>query len=395
MRPTDKITVPMLDLKAQFKTIGPEIMDAVAEVFQTQAFILGPGVARAEEELARLVGTPHALGVSSGTDALLLSLMALGIGPGDGVITTPFTFFATVGSIVRLGAVPLFADIDPDTFNLDPLAVQELLERGDLPAQPKALLPVHLFGQAADMEPLGRLADAHGLKIVEDAAQALGAAYRSPDGEVTKVGAIGDTGCFSFFPSKNLGAAGDGGLITCRDDELAAKLRSMRTHGSHPSEKYRHIYVGGNFRLDALQAAVIRVKLAYLDGWSRARRANADDYDRLLAESGLVDRGLVGRPYRAYPDIEFGHVFNQYVIRARSRDQLQAALAEAKIGCAIYYPTPMHLLECFADLGGRAGDLPVSEQAAAEVLALPVYPELTMEQKQRVVEVMVDFYQAF
>lgn len=392
MAAADNISVPMLDLKAQFNTIADEMMEAVREVFTAQSFILGPQVAAAEEKLAELVGARHALGVSSGTDALLLSLMALGIGPGDGVITTPFTFFATIGSIVRLGAVPLFADIDPDTYNLDPLKVEALLERSDLPAQPKAMIPVHLFGQAAAMDQLMKLADSYQLMVVEDAAQALGARYASPDGQVSPVGTIGDTGCFSFFPSKNLGAAGDGGLITCMDDQLGVKLRSMRTHGSHPSEKYRHIYVGGNFRLDALQAAVIRTKLPYLEGWSKARAANADDYDRMLGDSGLVDRGLVGRPLRAYPDQELGHVFNQYVIRAQDRDGLKAALIEAGIGCAVYYPIPMHLLECFADLGGKPGDLPISEQAAKEVLALPIYPELTTAQKERVIEVIVEHY---
>jgi dTDP-4-amino-4,6-dideoxygalactose transaminase len=380
-----------LDLKAQFAGIKDEVMAAVTQVFEQQAFILGPHVTKAEQDLAAFLGVGHALGVSSGTDALLLSLMALGVGPGDGVVTTPFTFFATVGSIVRLGAVPLLADIDPQTYNLDPAKVAALLARSDLPAPPKALVPVHLFGQPADMMPLMTIARAHNLKVVEDAAQAIGVVYPGPAGPA-KIGSIGHTGAFSFFPSKNLGGAGDGGLITCLDPELAARLRSMRTHGSHPNEKYRHIHVGGNFRLDAVQAAVVGVKLRYLEAWSDARRANALDYDRLFQESGLVDKGLVTPPHRAWPDQPRTHVFNQYVIRATDRDGLMRHLGQAKVGHAVYYPIPMHLLECFARLGGAPGDLPLAEQAAGQVLAIPVYPELSAAQRQRVVEVIADFY---
>ena len=391
MAPVNDSPVPMLDLKAQFSTIKDEVMAAVAAVFEQQAFILGPHVDKAEKELAAYLGVAQALGVSSGTDALLLSLMALGIGPGDGVITTPFTFFATVGSIVRLGAVPLFADIDPLTYNLDPAKVRALLERRDLPAIPKALIPVHLFGQSADMLPLMTLARAHDLKVVEDAAQAIGVVYPGPAGPAN-IGSIGHTGCFSFFPSKNLGGGGDGGLITSQDPELAARLRSMRTHGSHPAEKYRHIYVGGNFRLDAVQAAVVSAKLPHLDAWSEARRANALDYDRLFAASGLVEKGLVSLPHRAWPAEPRTHVFNQYVIRAEEREALMRHLGQAKIGHAVYYPIPMHLLECFAALGGAPGDLPLAEQAASQVLAIPIYPELTAAQKERVVQVIADFY---
>jgi dTDP-4-amino-4,6-dideoxygalactose transaminase len=382
-----------LDLKAQFATLKEELMPVVSEVFAEQGFILGPRVAKMEEEFASYLGVKHAVGVSSGSDALILSLMALGIGPGDGVITTPFTFFATAGAVVRLGAMPLFADIDPDTYNLDPQQVARLLERQDLPAPAKALIPVHLFGQPVDMAPLMELAQNHGLYVIEDAAQAIGAAYPDPaGGSSLQVGAMGHTGCFSFFPSKNLGAAGDGGLITCMDDDLGAKIRSMRTHGSHPQEKYRHLYVGGNFRLDSLQGAVLSVKLRHLEEWSAARRKNAAEYNRLFAESGLVEKGLVGTPKRVWPDLEQSHIYNQYVIRAQDRDGLMAALKEAGIGFAVYYPTPMHLLECFAFLGGRPGDFPVAEKASQEVLALPVYPELTPEQQQRVVQVIQDFY---
>ncbi len=384
--------VPLLDLKAQFATIKDEIMTRVTEVFEQQAFILGPHVNRVEEELAAYLKVPHAICVSSGTDALLLSLMALGVGPGHGVVTTPFTFFATVGSIVRLGAVPLFADIDPDTYNLDPAKVAELLAREDLPARPKAMIPVHLFGQPADMTPLMEMANKHGLMVAEDAAQTIGAVHPRHDGALENIGSIGDTGCFSFFPSKNLGGAGDGGLITCRDDDLAVKLRSMRTHGSHPKEKYRHLYVGGNFRLDAVQAAVISVKLKHLDGWSAARRQNAADYDRLFTQCGLLDRGRISLPFRAWPEVAQSHVFNQYVIRVQDRAGLMQRLNEAKIGNAVYYPTPLHLAECFANLGYAPGDLPMAEKAASEVLAIPIYPELTMAQKERVVEVIQGFY---
>lgn len=389
---TSSAPVPLLDLKAQYATIKDQILPRVTEVFEQQAFILGPHVAKVEEELAAYLKVPHAIGVTSGTDALLLSLMALGVGPGHGVITTPFTFFATVGSIVRLGAVPLFADIDPDTYNLDPLKVEELIDREDLPARPKVMIPVHLFGQPADMTPLMELANKHGLMVVEDAAQAIGTVHPRKSGANEIIGSIGDTGCFSFFPSKNLGGAGDGGLITCRDDELAVKLKSMRTHGSHPKEKYRHLYVGGNFRLDAVQAAVISAKLPHLDAWSAARRQNAADYDRLFSESGLLDRGQISLPFRAWPEVAESHVFNQYVIRVQDRAGLMQRLDEAKIGHAVYYPTPLHLAECFANLGYLPGEFPFAEKAASEVLAIPIYPELTMAQKERVVEVIRDYF---
>lgn len=384
--------IPLLDLKAQFAAVKDQVMPAVEQVFTDQAFILGSHVARLEEELARYLGVKHALGVSSGTDALLLSLMALGVGPGDGVVTTPFTFFATVGSIVRLGAVPLMADIDPSSYNLAPQAVRELLSRSDLPARPKAMIPVHLFGQPADMQPLLETAREHGLAVVEDAAQAIGALYPQPNGEPRAAGSLGDAGCFSFFPSKNLGAAGDGGLVACNDDELAAKLRSMRTHGSHPKEKYRHLHVGGNFRLDAVQAAVISAKLPHLEDWSAGRRANAAHYDRLFAESGLAGNGLISTPARTWPEVERSHVYNQYVIRAKDRDGLAAHLGAQGVGHAVYYPIPLHLAECFADLGHGEGDFPAAEEAARQVLAIPIYPELTSGQKERVVQAIADYY---
>ncbi|KIX15100.1 DegT/DnrJ/EryC1/StrS family aminotransferase [Dethiosulfatarculus sandiegensis] len=393
MSATNPVTVPMLDLKAQFAQIKDEIMRPVGEIFEKQAFILGPAVADMEEELARYLGVGHTVGVASGTDALLLSLMALGIGPGDEVITTPFTFFATAGSIMRTGAKPVFVDIDPDTYNIDPKALEALLEGENKPAKAKAIIPVHLFGQPADMDEIMELAGKHGLYVVEDAAQAISCAYPSRiAGKDIMIGGIGTTGCFSFFPSKNLGGAGDGGLISTNNDELAAKLRSMRTHGSHPQEKYRHLYLGGNFRLDALQAVVVSAKLPHLDSWSQGRRENAEHYNRLFKDSGLLDKELVSTPFRKWPECERSHIYNQYVIRAKDRDGVMAALKQAKVGCAIYYPIPMHLLECFASLGGKKGDLPQAEKAAAEVLAIPVYPELTTEQKERVVEVISEFY---
>jgi len=392
MSQADQIKVPMLDLQAQFASVRGEIMPRVQEIFEKQSFILGPAVSGVEAELADYLGVKCAVGVSSGTDALLLALMALGVGPGDGVITTPFTFFATVGSIVRLGATPLFADIDPVSFNIDPAQVERLLA-SDLPVKPKALIPVHLFGQPADMTPLLELAQAHDLKVVEDAAQAIGCSHATAGHErPTMIGGLGHAGCFSFFPSKNLGGAGDGGLVTTNDEELGRRMLSMRAHGSHPNEKYRHVYVGGNFRLDALQAVVVSAKLPHLDDWSRARRANAADYRRLLTEAGLVERGLVAPPVELWPENWRGHIYNQFVPRVKERDGLLAALGAAGVGCAVYYPIPMHLLECFAYLGGREGQLPVAEQASREVLALPVYPELTMAQKERVVQVIADFY---
>ncbi len=383
------MAIPLLDLKAQFRSIKAEVMRAVEEVFDEQGFILGPRVEQLEEQLAKYVGSRFALGVSSGTDALLLSLWALGVGPGDAVITTPFTFFATVGSIVRLGARPLFADIDPETFNISPKALETALGSPEAKSV-KAIVPVHLFGQCCDMDPIMELARARELYVVEDAAQALGAAYPSGEGEVM-AGAMGTTGCFSFFPSKNLGGAGDGGLITTSDEELYHKMRSMRTHGSHPKEKYRHIHLGGNFRLDALQAAVLLVKFKYLDEWAAGRRANARRYGELFTQAGLVERELVRLPVERWGG-QRGHVFNQYVIRARDRDGLAAHLKQRGIGHAIYYPVPLHLAECLSFLGGKPGDLPEAERASREVLALPVYPELTPAQQEEVVGAIAEFY---
>jgi len=368
--------VPLLDLKAQYREIGNEIEAVVRAVFASQRFILGPEVEACERGIAEYCGAADAVGVSSGTDALLVSLMNEGIGRGDEVITTPYTFFATAGSIVRAGARPVFVDIDPVSFNMDVTRIEERITEAT-----RAIIPVHLFGCLADMEHLMEIAEKHGLIVIEDAAQALGAGR----GEL-RAGAVGDYGCFSFFPSKNLGGAGDGGMVTVRDAGRAQGLRSLRNHGME--ESYLHPRVGGNFRLDELQAAVIRVKLRHLDQWTRARQRNAQRYEGLFAESGLQERGLVVTP-RAD---EVGHVFNQYVVRVERRDELRAFLAEKGIGTAVYYPLPLHMQECFAYLGYRRGDFPQSEKAASETLALPVYPELSDDQAAAVVAAIGEFY---
>lgn len=367
--------IPLLDLKAQNDPLRDDILAAMTRVVDSGVFILGEEVSRFEAEVADLLGVPFAVGVSSGTDALLMALMAAGVGPGDEVITTPFTFFATAGCVARLGATPRFVDIDPATFNIDPALVKAAITE-----RTKAIIPVHLFGRPADMTPLRALANAHGLTLIEDAAQAvLSATQEGP------VGVLGDFAAFSFFPSKNLGAVGDGGLVTCRDEAQAEALRVLRMHGSKP--KYFHHVVGGNFRLDALQAAVLRVKVPLVAGWTQARRENAELYGQLFAESQLGERLVV-------PEIGAGHVVNQYVVRATDRDALQAHLTRAGIGTAIYYPKPLHLQGCFAELGHREGDLPHAEKACEQVLALPVFAELREEDLRRVVDSVVSFYQA-
>ncbi len=384
--------VPLLDLKAQFAQIRAEIMPVIEEVCASQQFILGAHVRAFEEESARYCGTAQGIGVSSGTDALLLALMALGIGPGDAVLTTPFTFFATAGAIARTGARPLFCDIDRDTFNLSPSAVRTFIDtccetRGGALVHAatggriKALMPVHLYGQSADMEPLMAIAREHGLKVIEDAAQAIGTEYR---GHI-RVGSIGDVGCFSFFPSKNLGAFGDAGLCTTNDPELAERMRVLRVHGGKP--KYFHALIGGNFRLDELQAAVLRVKLKYLDGWTQARRDHAAFYESAFAAAALQDK--VTTPRALLGD---RHIFNQYVVRVRERDALKQFLSERNIGTEIYYPVPLDRQECFAYLGYAAGDFPESERAAAETLALPIFPELKPAQLEHVVASIAQFY---
>ena len=384
--------VPLLDLKAQFAQIRAEVMPLIDSVCASQQFILGEHVRGLEAEIAHYCGSPFGIGVSSGTDALLLALMALDVGVGDEVITTPFTFFATAGTIARVGARPAFCDIDPATFNIAPSAVRSFIEKncsaqdGKLinratGGRVKALMPVHLYGQSADMAPLMAIAQEFGLKVIEDAAQAIGTEYTHG----TRVGSIGDIGCFSFFPSKNLGAFGDAGLCTVRDPELAERLRVLRVHGGKP--KYFHALIGGNFRIDELQAAVLRVKLKYLDGWTQARQRNAAFYDKSFAAAGVGDNLRVPR---AMPGQR--HIFNQYIVRVKQRDALKAHLAARQIGTEIYYPVPLDRQECFAYLGTAAGAYPESERAAAETLALPIYPELSEEQLTHVVASVAEFF---
>jgi dTDP-4-amino-4,6-dideoxygalactose transaminase len=371
---TIEMNVPLLDLRAQFQTIRGEVMAAVERVFESQHFILGPEVEAFEREAAEYCRIKHAIGCGSGSDALLLALTALGVGPGDEVVTASFSFFATAGSIARLGARPVFVDISPDDFNIDP----NLIERAITP-RAKAILPVHLFGQCAEMDAIREVADRHNLPVVEDAAQAIGAGYCE-----RRAGAMGSVGCFSFFPSKNLGGAGEGGLMTTDDDDLAEKLRLLRVHGMRP--KYYHKVVGVNSRLDALQAAVLGVKLKYLDRWSDARRRNAEHYDKLFAEAGVEEVTTPAvRPNRR-------HIFNQYTIRCSRRDELMDFLKRRGVGSEIYYPAPLHLQECFAHLGYKPGDLPATERASRECLSLPIYPELTEEMRQYVVEKIAEFY---
>lgn len=394
--------VPLLDLKAQLAPLREEILRAAAGVIDSTCYIMGPEVENLEREVAGYCGMRHALGVSSGTDALLVSLMAMDIGPGDLVLTTPYTFFATMGSILRLGARPLFVDIDPATCNIDPSRMEELLARKPaLASQIKAVLPVHLFGQCADMDRINALAARYGLSVIEDAAQAIGAAYPSgTDGAAwRKAGAMGRAGCFSFFPSKNLGGIGDGGMVVTDDEQLYEKMRILRAHGSEI--KYHHRLVGGNFRLDALQAAVLTVKLPHLPAWHKARRRNAEFYNHLFDRSGLIAEGLIGIPSAAYkkraeaeeiePDY---HIYNQYVIRAAERDRLRDFLISQQVGVEVYYPVPMHKQECVAALGYDRLVFEEAEKAAAETLALPIYPELTDAMQHYVVDRIKAFYQA-
>jgi dTDP-4-amino-4,6-dideoxygalactose transaminase len=376
--------VPLLDLKGQYAGLRDEIRKVMDEVCDSQYFILGPKVEAFEKHVAKFCGVSHAVGMSSGTDALLVALMALDVGPGDAVLTTPYTFFATVGSIVRLGATPVFADIDPVSFNIDPAKARKALaslSKRSAKLKPKVLLPVHLYGQMADMDPLLDLAKEFGLKVVEDAAQAIGSEYPSKHG-AKRAGAIGDMGCFSFFPSKNLGGFGDGGMVTTNDAALAEKLRVLRNHGSKP--KYYHKLVGGNFRLDALQAAILDIKLKHLESWHEARRSNAARYDEAFKGTAVgVPRAVyAGRGAKNH------HIYNQYVVRVRNRDGMIERLRAADVGCEVYYPVPLHLQECFGNLGHKPGDMPESERAANETLALPIYPELTAEMQGYVADVL-------
>ncbi|WP_447974330.1 DegT/DnrJ/EryC1/StrS family aminotransferase [Nitrospira sp. Kam-Ns4a] len=369
--------VPLLDLKAQYRQIKAEVMAAIEAVCEEQGFILGPRVVELEQAVARYVGATHAVGVTSGSDALLLALMAAGVGPGDEVITVPFTFFATAGAVSRLGAKPVFVDIRPDTFNLDPSRI----ERAVTP-RAKAIIPVHLFGQCAEMEAINEVARRRGLAVIEDACQAIGASRNG-----VKAGVLGDAACFSFFPTKNLGGVGDGGLVTTNDPRLADAVAMLRVHGCRT--KYVHERIGINGRLDALQAAVLTVKLKHLDRWTEGRRRNAARYERLFEEAALLDRVVLPR---TQPGNE--HVFNQFTIRAQRRDELRAWLKDRGVGTEIYYPLPLHLQSCYRTLGYQKGAFPESERAAEEVLSLPVYAELTDDQLAYVVESIKAFYQS-
>lgn len=358
--------VPLLDLSAQYQTIRTEIKKVVDEVFESQQFILGPWVGKLENEIAASCEVQHAVGVASGSDALLLALMALDIRPGDEVITTPYTFFATAGSIARLQARTVFVDIDPKTYNIRPDQIEKKIT-----PRTKAIIPVHLYGQCADMDPIMDIAKRHHLPVVEDAAQSIGATYKG-----RKAGSIGTMGCLSFFPSKNLGGAGDGGMVLTQDAGLAEKIRILRVHGSKP--KYVHQVLGCNSRLDSIQAATLSVKLPYLEEWSRKREENALFYNQHLGQLHQIVVPYIESYNRS--------IYNQYVIRAPRRDKLLDYLKEKEIGSEIYYPIPLHLQACFQDLGYHQGDFPESEKAAAETVALPIYPELTMDQKSYVVE---------
>lgn len=377
--------IPLLDLKAQFAEIRSEVEHAVAEVFASQQFVLGPAVERFEHEMEQYTGAPHAIGVASGSDALLLALMALDVGRGDTVVTTPFTFFATAGAIARVGARIVFADIEPETFNLSAATVQCALERESLRDGKLVLLPVHLYGRLAPMEELCALARERGARVVEDAAQAVGARKPSSNGSAATAGTFGDFGCLSFFPSKNLGGAGDGGMVLCRDEKLAARVRVLRVHGSR--RRYHHEWIGVNSRLDALQAALLSVKLRRLEAWNARRRDRAALYSRCFRKAGLEPG-----PVRTPADAGEAHVFHQYVIRADRRDALRDALARAEIDTQIYYPIPLHEQPCFESLGYRRGDFPEAERASRECLALPLYPELRDDQIDRVVSAVVEFY---
>lgn len=390
--------VPLLDLKPQYQSLKKEIDAALQNVIESQYFIMGPDVAKLEDEICTYLNCKKAIGVSSGTDALLLALMALDIKPDDEVILPTYSFFATAGVVARLFAKPVFTDIDPVTFNIDVNDIEKKIT-----SKTKAIIPVHLFGQSADMKQIMEIAKKHNLYVIEDAAQAIGTQYK--DGRF--VGTIGHIGCFSFFPSKNLGAFGDGGVITTNDEVLGEKIKIMRVHGMEP--KYYHKYLGGNFRLDALQAAVLRVKLPHLDIWSEKRRQNAALYTKLFIEKGLTQeegktvfdaKNKVLIPKAVFKEhvksekkkeLKNYHIYNQYIIRVENRDKLWDFLKQKEIGCEVYYPVPFHRQECFAYLNSNDADYPVSNQAAEHSLALPVYPELSNEQIQYVVESIAEF----
>jgi len=393
--------VPLLDLSEQYRLLAEPLRREFDEIIASQSFILGPKVEQFERALADYCGAKHAIGVASGTDALLDILMALGIGPNDAVITTAYTFFATAGCVARVGATPIFVDIDPVTFNISPAAIANLLEnycRKNAAGQVvdlagrivKAIIPVHLFGLCCEMDAINELASRFSLTVIEDAAQAIGAQYPAKDGKVRQAGTMSAAGSLSFYPSKNLGAAGDAGAVLCNDDETAGRLRIFRQHGMEP--RYFHHVIGGNFRLDAIQAAILKIKLPYLDEWSAARRNVADIYRDEFTSRGLTGKvALPVEPYKA-AGLTNHHIYHQYVIRVPRRDDLQSHLAKCGIGSAIYYPLGLHEQKCFVHLGYRAGDLPETEKAASETLALPIYPELTRDMQVAVVRAIGEFF---
>ncbi len=378
------MNVPLLDLKAHHQPLRKELLAALEQVLDKNNFILGNEVAELEEKIAAYSQVRFGVGVSSGTDALLAALMALDIKAGDEVITTPLSFFATVGVIVRLGARPVFVDIDPVTYNLDPSRLEAAIS-----PRTRAIMPVHLYGQCADMDPILEIATRCGLAVVEDAAQAIGSEYR----EGRRAGSMGVIGCFSFFPSKNLGGLGDGGMVVTNDQNLAERLRILRVHGAKP--KYYHRVVGGNFRLDTLQAAVLNVKLGYLDRWTALRQHHAELYERLFQDAGLVEKCHVRLPAAVYKTagVDHYHIYNQFVIGVSDRDHIQAHLKAKGIGTEVYYPVPLHRQECFHALGYHEGDFPEAERASRELLALPIYPELNEDQQHYVVQAMREWFE--
>ena len=386
--------VPLLDLKPQLAQLRDEIVSGVTEVIDSTRYIQGPEVDRLENEVAKYCRTEYAIGVSSGTDALLVTLMSLGIGRGDRVIIPPFSFFATMGVVLRVGAEPVFADIDPVSFNIDPEKVEEILEN-DKGRTIKAIMPVHLYGQCADMQKLTSLAEKYGVFLIEDAAQAIGAETVIGK-EWFKAGAMGTAGCFSFFPSKNLGGIGDGGMVVTSDRELFERIKLMRNHGAYP--KYYHALVGGNFRLDPVQAVVIRIKLNYLESWHEARRKNADFYNKQFEQSALIDKAMVALPSALYREegekqkkpVNY-HIYNQYILRVKDRDNLRKWLAEKEIGTEVYYPVALHQQECINGLV-KTQEMPNAEKASQETVALPIYPELTEDMQMYVVESIAEFY---
>ncbi|KJR96795.1 MAG: Pleiotropic regulatory protein [Desulfobulbaceae bacterium BRH_c16a] len=390
--------VPLLDLQAQLAYLEEDLLAAVSRVVKSTRYIQGPEVEGLEQEIAEYCGSKYAVGVTSGTDALLICLMSLGIGPGDRVLTSPFSFFATMGVILRVGATPVFADIDPESFNIDTVKTAELL-RADTEKKIKAIIPVHLYGQCAEMAAILELAKEFDVAVIEDAAQAIGAEYPLViDGKTQykRAGSMGTAGCFSFFPSKNLGGIGDGGMVVTDDADFAERLVLMRNHGAHP--KYYHKLVGGNFRLDPIQAAALRVKLPHLERWHRQRAENAARYNRLFTEAGLLDQGKVLIPASVYlPNAGSEgekrnlHIYNQYVLRVERRNELRDWLVGNDIGCEIYYPVPLHKQECLGSMASQIS-CPEAEKAADETIALPIYPELTSEMQEHVVKKIVQFY---